>query len=306
MVLIITPTGLWMVDHGQSASGLSSDILSSSTDLGLSVLVLDGGTALLSSIVLFLLPFLPIFLCVFGPRIISINSRRSVSSEKDPKTTFLFRLTLVILGLHGLLIPIFGAVNFTERWMHPALISMPIALFALLGWYRPNKKLISIYLIATVILVAVAAGARLYRYAEGADHCGKCREFAPFAILADDLRRAGFDRGTIVVDGMHMGGNLKMAFPDSRVIDPDFPLSLWPPAEPSQGQDGMCLLVWRADQADTEATRAMIYRFAQEELGVPKNAFGNLGHASAALYGSTKKDYALEFELIRENTGGCR
>ena len=62
---------------------------------------------------------------------------------------------------------------------------------------------------------------------------------------------------------------------------------------------------WRADQVDAEATQAMIYRFAQEELGVPKNAFGNLGHASAALYGSTKKDYALEFELIRENTGGC-
>lgn len=307
MALIISPTALWMFSHGQSVGGLSSDIFGPSTNLDMSVLMIEGGTALLTSIILFLLPFILVFMGIFGTLFASASGDRAQNPKQDTKVAFLFRLTLVILGLHALLIPLFGAVNFTERWMHPALISMPIALFAILERYKPNTRLISIYLATTVILVAVAAGARLYRYAEGADQCGKCREFAPFEILSDDLRLAGFDKGTIVADGMHMGGNLKMAFPDSRLIDPAFPLVLWPPAiEQSEGDGGMCLLVWRADQPDTEARRRALYRFAQDELGMPKTAVGERGHAAAALYNSTTKRYGIEFELILENAGGCR
>ena len=44
---------------------------------------------------------------------------------------FLGFLILIVLGLHALLIPAFGAVNFTERWLHPALMSLPIFLFAI-------------------------------------------------------------------------------------------------------------------------------------------------------------------------------
>ena len=310
MALIISPTAFWMFSHGQSTGSVSTGILSLPDNLGFIDLAIQGGMALLTSIILFPMPFLPIFLVVFGAAIVSIGPRHlpatsAASTGRDP--SFLGWLMLVILGLHALLIPLFGAVNFTERWMHPALMILPLFLFAVLARHRPAGRTISFYLGVIAILVAVSVGARLYRYLEGADQCGSCREFAPFAALADDLREAGFDRGTIVVDGMHMGGNLKMAFPESRVIDPAFPLALWPSQDDHpDGLKGMCLLAWRADDAHAPSRRHAIRRFAEGELGVSPDAVRESGSTEAPLYRSSNRSYELAFELIKENTGGCR
>lgn len=307
MAAIVTPTALWMFSHGQSTGGVSSNILSDSDDLNRLELAIEGFSALLTSIALFPLPFLLIFLAFFGATITHAN--RSPQSAKETATdpALLLWLMLIVLGLHTLLIPFFGAVNFTERWMHPALLPLPIFLFALLVQRHPTGKKISFYLGVMAILVAVAVGARLYRYAEGADECGKCREFAPFANLATDLRAAGFDDGTIIADGMHVGGNLKMTFPRSRVIDPAFPLDLWPSRNDlREEKEGMCLLVWRDDRPDAKARLDMVRRFASDELGVPATSARENGRVEAMLYRSSDRSYALGFELIRENAGGCR
>ncbi len=307
MALIVSPTAFWMFNHGQSAGGVSSNILSLPDQLGSFDLAIQGGSALLTSIALFPLPFLPIFLAIFGATIASAEPRPGPICLANADPSFFGWLILVILGLHALLIPLFGAVNFTERWMHPALMILPLFLFAVLARHRPAGRVISIYLGAIAILVAVVVGARLYRYVDGADRCGSCREFAPFAALADDLRAAGFDRGTIVADGMHMGGNLKVAFPESRVIDPAFPLVLWPsPDDRPDGQKGMCLLAWRADHPATTSRHRAVLRFADDQLSVPPNAVRERARTEATLYRSSSRRYALGFELIRENTGGCR
>ncbi len=307
MALIVSPTAFWVFGHGQSTGSVSSNILSSVNDLSGFKLMIQGSWALFRSIVLFPLPFLLIFLAVFGPALVraSRSKGRCQTTILDP--SFLGWLMLVILGLHAVLIPVFGAVNFTERWMHTALMILPLFLFAILARRPPNDRTISFYLSVITILVAVVVGARVYRYAEGADECGKCREFVPFAALAADLRAAGFDGGTIVADGMHMGGNLKMAFPDSRVIDPAFPLDLWPSRDDlDDDQAGMCLLVWQDDQPNAEARQDLIHRFAQVQLGVPATSIRKSGRVEAMLLRSSSRRYALGFELIRENGGGCR
>ena len=307
MALIITPTALWMFDHGQSTAGVSNGILGSPESLGQVHLMARGTLALLTSVILFPLPFLPIFLAFFGKNLLGAGDPLSKHQEEEYDPSFLGWLMLVILGLHALLIPFFGAVNFTERWMHPALMVLPLYLFALLTKRPPNGRSLALYLGVIAILVAVVAGARLYRYAEGADECGKCREFVPFSELAADLRAAGFEGGTIIADGMHLGGNLKMAFPESRVIDPAFPLTLWPPLDDFGNDKGdMCLLVWRDDQPDAEARRNVIDGFAKGELGVPATSIRESGRVEAMLYRSSNRRYALGFELIRENAGGCR
>ena len=191
--------------------------------------------------------------------------------------------------------------------MHPALTVLPIYLFGRLSRRRPSTRTITAYLGIIAIFVAVVIGARLYRYAEGADTCGKCREFAPIATLAEDLRAAGFDNGTIVANGMHMGGNLKMAFPESRVIDPAFPLALWPSRDDvDDGENGMCLLVWRDDQPDSGMRKEAMRRFALDALEVPASLAFETGRVEATLIRSSTRAYVLGFELIRENAGGCR
>ena len=305
MVIILAPTALWMLAHGQSIDGVSSNILSDSGQESGPALWIQGGDALLRSILLFPLPFLPIFVLFFGRNLFAGLGPLKTDRASSFAVSLFGGLTLIVLALHALLIPIFGAVNFTERWMHPALMSLPIVLFALAERSPPSKRQIGLYLGVIAILVAVAAGARLYRYAEGADDCRRCREFAPFAELADGIRAAGFSHGTIVADGMHIGGNLRMLFAESRVIDPAFPRALWPDAVEDGASDG-CLLVWRADSDAADARRRTMQTYARQELGLEEGATVAEGHLDALLLGSSHRSYALGYEHYREGTGGCR
>lgn len=305
MVAILAPTALWMYAHGQSIAGVSGDILSQDDTSDRIALWLAGGGALLRSTLLFPLPFLPLFLLVFGKNLIAGARASSTTPHKALTPVFLGYLMLIVLALHALLIPLFDAVNFTERWLHPALMALPIFLFALAERGPPPDRRLSQYLVLIAVLVAVAAGARLYRYAEGADDCGRCREFAPFAELADGLRAAGFSRGTIVADGMHIGGNLKMLFADSRVIDPAFPRDLWPDAN-TDDTPGACILVWRDDDDHPESRRDLVKTYAIKELSLSSTASAETGRLEAPLLGSADRRYALGFELYRESTGGCR
>ncbi len=307
MVTVATPSALWIFQHGQTALGISADILNQGDAAGGPMAMLEGARALLISTFLFPLPFLPIFLAIFGPSLARGVKHPVPLAKTAVDVRFLGALILIMLGLHALLIPLLGATAFTERWMHPALMVLPLFLFALAERGRPSNRSIAIYLTTIAILVAVAAGARLYRYLEGADQCSKCREFVPFADMAAELRTAGFTRGTIVADGMHMGGNLKMLFSESRVIDPAFPLALWPDVgQQSSDGDGTCLLLWRDDRPDSALRRAVVEDFATTALGVPSNAPRKTGRVEAPLYQSSSRTYALGFHLIRKNTGACR
>ncbi len=305
MTVILTPTALWMLAQGQSIDGVSSNILSQSDHDGATALWLEGSGALLRSIGLFPLPFLPLFLLIFGRNLLAGSAGPASAGRSSLAITLFGSLVLIVLTLHALLIPLFGAVNFTERWMHPALMVLPIVLFALAERIAPSKRQIALYLGVIAILVAVATGARLYRYAEGADDCGKCREFAPFTELADGIRGAGFTRGTIVADGMHIGGNLRMLFAESRVIDPAFPRALWPDAAEDGASDG-CLLIWRADSHVADVRRDAMRHYAKLELGLEEKAVAVDGHLDATLLGSSHRRYVLGYELYQEGTGGCR
>ncbi len=305
MAVVLMPTALWMFDHGQSIQGVSNDILTKGDAAGRTALWLEGATNLLSATLLFPLPFLLIFLALFGINLRAPSQAIAAGSRPLPNPAFFGWLILIVLGLHALLIPLFGATNFTERWLHPALMGLSIFLFAIVGRNLPRDRPIGAFLAIVAILVAVTAGARLYRYGAGADDCSRCREFAPFAELAEGLRRAGFSRGTIVADGMHIGGNLKMLFADSLVVDPAFPRALWLDGD-DHDNPSACILVWRDDDRHGEARRDLMKDYAVSELGLPKTARARSGRLDALLIGSSTRRYALGFELYQENEGGCR
>ena len=305
MVLVTMPTALWMLEHGQSVQGVSSNILGSQNTIPSLSMMTEGASALLISTILFPLPFLPLFFLIFQ------DSFRAGSTCADqpqdlsldtPPPSFFGWLILVVLALHAALIPIFGAIEFTERWLHPALMALPLFLFGILERGRPAGPRIAGYLAIIAILVAVSLGARLYRYERGADDCSRCREFAPFAELAVELRAKGFSKGTIIAYGMHMGGNFKMLFAESRVIDPAFPLALWPASR----TDGDCLLVWRGDGDHANIRRDRLNRFAKQELGLTKTTPFAEGQLETPMINASKRRYTLGFELYKETAGGCR
>ena len=64
----------------------------------------------------------------------------------------------------------------------------------------------------------------------------------PYDAVAGAIAADGFRRGTIVAGPGPLGGNLRLAFPDSRVASLETPGYLPPPAAGAAA--GECLLVW--------------------------------------------------------------
>jgi hypothetical protein len=215
---------------------------------------------------------------------------------------FLGRLIALVLALHWLLIPTVGATAFTEHWLHPALMILPIWLFALLEQGQPTPGALYAYLGLLGLVVAIALGARTLHYVLGADHCGRCRDLVPFAALAGQLRAAGFTGGTIVTDDLHIGGNLRLAFPASRVVNPAWPAASWPPVS----GHGQCLVAWQAEVPGVRSHRRRLDGWLASGLGVGPDAPRRSGRVVAPMIGSETRTFALGYELLPDGAGECR
>jgi 4-amino-4-deoxy-L-arabinose transferase-like glycosyltransferase len=302
MALVAAPTMLWVLGQEQSVGSTATAVLVDRPGRSFLGTLAAGTTALARSTLAYPLPFLALFLLTFGGAL--WRARGATDPEPEaarPRVTpaFLGTLIALILALHWLLIPTVGAVAFTEHWMHPALMILPVFLFALAERGQPTPRALQAYLALLGLVAAIALGARIAHYVRGADHCGRCRDLVPFEALADQLRAAGFARGTIVVVDLHIGGNLRIVFPTSRVIDPAYPASIWPPPT----DHGQCLAVW---QVDAPEHRRRLEAWLADELQVTSAAIPLRGRVAAPMMGSGTKVYALEYELWPEGPGACR
>lgn len=125
---------------------------------------------------------------------------------------------------------------------------------------------------------------------------------APFAELAGDLRALGFERGTIVTDGYHIGGNMRLAFPASRVLDPGSRRAAFP-ASPGGGS---CLAVWLSEGNEPDAGMLRVARYLFTELAVPDDAPLARGTVEATMQGSSSRVYRLEYAYLAGGAGDCR
>jgi 4-amino-4-deoxy-L-arabinose transferase-like glycosyltransferase len=300
---VASPPVLWVLAH-RNFGTVSGDVLSEGTTPGFLATLAEGTAQLIKASLVFPLPFLPLFLLVFGAALWRGIGQPAPDAELRPVTPgFLGALIAVSLALHWLLVPALGAVTFTERWMHPALMILPVFLFALAERGRPSPRTIGIFACLIGLVAVGALGVRIALFTLGADHCGKCRDLVRFDVLAEGLRAAGFERGTIVVppDDLHIGGNLRAVLPGSRVLDPAYPLSIWPQPQ-AQGQ---CLVVWQPDRTDAQGVRERLEAYLHGTLGVPQDAPRERGVLHAPMAGSATRDYTLAYELLPTGPGTC-
>jgi hypothetical protein len=220
-----------------------------------------------------------------------------------PDTTLVGRVMLIGLGLHWLLVPLAGATTFSERWLQPALMTLPIWLFMLVERGVPGRRALAAYTLLTALLVLAIPGLRYALYARGADHCGSCRAMVPFKALATGLVAAGYDgRGTVLASGFHVGGNLRVRFPDARVVDSGYAPTLWP----APRDRGPCLLVWSMRDADDLRGRAPLLDYLGTQLAGSAGANHVEGLVAAPMFGSRTRIYRLGYRLYSEGSGQCR
>jgi hypothetical protein len=197
-------------------------------------------------------PLWLLFLVAFGPRAFGRPAAVPPSPTLAVGHRLLARFFLAEGGLllAGILV---GGVTYLKfRWLVPAFFLLPLLGLARLeasGLGDHRIRRLAVWLLAVELLVVVAFAVNIWR----GDRWGRpTRLNAPYDRIAAALRTAGFRHGTIVAGEGPLGGNLRLHFPDSRVIrltNPDF--------LPPGGDAGSCVIVWEAER-DEAPLRAWV------------------------------------------------
>jgi hypothetical protein len=296
---IALPSALWALHVGPAVGDGLAALLGEPVRSRLGGLLLGSGDLALAVLV-FPMPFLAIFLALLGPAAWRGFNAREILPEPVVSARLLGRVIAVAVFLHWLLVPLAGATNFSERLLQPALQILPIYLFMLVERGHAGERALSLYgrLVAGIVIVALAARILVQSACPGA-----CRTLVPFDEVAQALRAGGFNgAGTIVVSDFHLGGNLRVEFPQARLLDIGYPPRVWP-AVVGQGQ---CLVLWPAKANAEPAFDAYLSR----ELGVPADAPRRDGEVNVALngrlHGAKTRAYRLIYRLYEPGQGDCR
>ena len=249
-------------------------------------------------------PFLVIFLIFFGAAAwAGLHKPETVAraTQPVPDSRLVGMVIAIAILLHWLLVPLAGATDFAERLLQPALQILPIYLFMLVEEAGVPAHAVRRYATTLAVIAAVALGARIGIHLAGADYCRKtCRTLIPFEEIAAGLRDAGFrGRGTVVVEGVHLGGNLRVQFPEARIMETGYPPRVWPRIS----GDGQCLAVWTPR---IPHGRENVDAYLTRELGADRNAAHREGMLSPLMQGSRTRAYRLHYRLYDGPQGACR
>ena len=179
---------------------------------------------------------------------------------------FILRVLLIALCIVLVAVLLTRATEVKERWLQPILFVLPLALMILVE-PRLNR-------VREILLIAVTAGigiillaAMAFAYLLPDVHGGPFRATAPFGMLAEDIRRLGFDHGYVLAESHYIAGNLGLHLPGSTVAEPEY--GLWPLAAGKTAEP--VLLAWSGGRDKVpKAVRALFDELCgPDALGEP-------------------------------------
>jgi 4-amino-4-deoxy-L-arabinose transferase-like glycosyltransferase len=309
-VTIATPHFVWLAEHSNWFSAQATGRFTGAPQPGFETPMLSGLYNVAKAVVSFPLPLLA-FLIIFFPRAWWKDGNRIETAR--PATRLLERGFLIILAATFLGVIAFNASHVRTHYMF-LLVLFPVYCFARINAAGPHPRALGMLagvLIFLAVLIPVAVGVK---FAVDPLRGSKARYNMPYAAFADQLKTAGFTKGTILGDWLTypVAGNLRPYFPDSRVIsllswdllamarNSDIPLI--PPRE-VQG-NGQCLLVW-TPQHDG-GRRKMILRFAKALVGAKIPADTPATEIKAEMPPNSGRTARLAYILVPNGSGHCR
>lgn len=283
-VAVALPHFAWVWQHQDSVTGALGGVGQGSVAATHGSRVTHGLASLASAVLQFLAPFWLILLA-FHPRAFLPLRGAACLSEPQRLTG---RVLATSIGLLSLVVLAGGAMEIKARWMHAVALLAPLYLFArveALG-QAPRRGYLAVLFAVPVLVVALWAGQTYL-----APKYGKPTRFhAPYDRLAAGLRAAGFDTGTLVADGLHLPGNLRLAFPAARVLTPNYD-HFTPPVRSAGG----CLLAWETDTAG-RAMPARLAAYVTERWGALPE--GPAAYLSAPYHGSATATLEIGYRLL--------
>ncbi len=155
------------------------------------------------------------------------------------------------------------------------------------------------------IVVLVVIQARFQHIEAGPAFCAKCRMQTPYPDLARELRDEGYrGGGTIVAGDIHIAGNLRVQFPQARILTPRY----WEVRPPAPAEPGACLVVWNEEMSEPEKKELLAFL---QGLGVspPSSAESTLRTLKIPLpprIEVPQRQVLIRTLLLPQGQGDCR
>ncbi len=263
---VYSPYALWILSEGLKLLASVSDTMGVTAQTPHIARAGEGLGKLTFGLVGFSVPLVPLLILLFWPRF--LRRIQPDGASLNAVARLCGRTVLVMIVLTALLIVVTGATYVKERHMHPLLLLLPIYLFADLERFEFKSR----WRWLAVVMLAVVAVAFLARVpgliAPDKFWCGgKCRHMKPYADLQAPLSELGAAEATLIADDGYTGGNMRVLFPDARIVTKAIPARV-PPR-------GKCFYIW--EEGDREPELPAQDRFS-------KNAYWDAADPKSARY----------------------
>lgn len=219
--------------------------------------------------------FIALLAVVYGAALLRSAPGRPLQATAGQFVDVLIRSLGIALALCVALIIAFEVTQIKDRWLLPLLYLAPI-IAALWAYPRlASWRVGAIFAVTGLCAVAVIALIVL-RTVAGPSFDRPNPLNGPYAALAEEIRKAGFRSGRVFAAFNLLGGNMRLQFPDSVVITPEYPNFELPAS-------GQSLLVWDATRGDPIPNKvvALYRRFSGQPIGsqVPRYVSAVMLHA---------------------------
>jgi hypothetical protein len=213
-----------------------------------------------------------------------LKTHEYISSSTKVLTIFLF-VALIMLALFIL---IAGVTKIRAHYMF-VLIPFPIVFFA---WIKPelkSPKSVQYFGLSLVIMSVLMICGMTAKYISEPIRCKRCQLLVPYKEIGASIREIGFKGGTIF--GYYfphdLAGNLRTAFPDTRIVSTKYPDI----SRPLKENTGQCLIIWMPAPGGVMDAEGM--------SRLANRAFGS----SIPLVDYPEKSLTFEFDRTTGKTG---
>jgi hypothetical protein len=293
-VVIVAPYAWWATTHEYSLFALAKTITKSSGPAFDPMGWLHGIWRLVVTLVGFLVPSVLLFPVLYWRACKTLPP--DVGDADDRAWLRLYEIAMLV-GILIMLASVFvvGSEDFKARWMHQ--VAMPLFIWFFLrvkltGASERANKIFAIF--ALVLALGVVAG-RIYVYQTSGKTCRVCREYWPLQSYARAFRSAGFLSGTVVAATYDLGGNLRYAMPEARVVTPGYPDSVF-----GSPRNGDCLLVWEGKKD----MPAELKSYTTDVLRAGLDGVLAQGDVTATLLTTKNRQDTMRYVLLR-GSGVC-
>ena len=246
----------------------------------------------------FLMPMGAIWIAVFWK---AVRRRPLATDETTRHLRFFERLfaAIVVLALIAIVV-----IQSDRPRSHYFFVLVPLVPYFFLRYGAAMdapqiKRFAALISLSGVVLIATLIG----KYVIEPRICGHCEDHIPYDAFARQLREQGFKQGTIFAF-FHkdpLAGNLRVRFPDSRVVSAKHPDVI----APRRHAPGQCLIIWPV-KGVVEPKSATIRGANQSPLAttLPFDYPSHVLTASLPPWG--ERPHQLEYLLIEGGRGRCR